>query len=80
MGVQEWQIKQPESRIVRIEIGWVLGNVKVMVDGAVIYQRKVAWFSNVFKCEFEIDGVPAMVKSAGPFGFKAEFFLDGNPR
>ena len=77
MAEQVWHIENPHPHTVKVQMGWCIEDVKIMVDGVVIWKRYVAWVSNAFEHRFEIDNVPAVIRCANMFGHKTQFLLDG---
>ncbi|MFO8011274.1 MAG: hypothetical protein R6U89_10765 [Dehalococcoidia bacterium] len=80
MAIQSWYIEGPRSHTITVQIGWLLGNARISVDGETIWRRRVAWLSNALEYVFELEGRQVAVRCNNPFGRKAELRLDGRPR
>ena len=78
MHVQEWKLDEVMPHRVRIEHNRLTGSARLLVDGAVVYERPFKFWDTGFEHRFKLDGLPAIVRAIyRTWHYDYELWVDG---
>ena len=79
MNIREWKVSGTPAHTVRVEHWRVFsGRARVLLDGEEIYHRKYSLYDTGFEHRFELNGLPAIVRSLyRTWHYEYELWIDG---